>query len=57
MATFKGHEETVTGVDISPDNQFVGSSSLDGTVKIWDLVAGKVAKTFNASNTLGVKAI
>lgn len=34
--TFKGHEDQVTGVDISPDSQYLASSSLDGTIKIWD---------------------
>jgi katanin p80 WD40 repeat-containing subunit B1 len=36
VGTFKGHEDLVTCVDLSPDNQYIASSSLDGTVKIWD---------------------
>ena len=41
VGTYKGHEELITGVDISPDNQYIASSSLDGTLKIWDIYGGK----------------
>jgi WD40 repeat protein len=33
----QGHEERVTGLAISPDGKLLASSSLDGTVLVWDM--------------------
>jgi WD40 repeat protein len=35
--TLRGHRAIVTGVAFSPDHQTVASSSLDNTVKLWNL--------------------
>ncbi|UZJ51668.1 hypothetical protein CBS101457_000988 [Exobasidium rhododendri] len=35
--TLKGHKSWVTSVKVSPDPNYVASSSFDGHVKIWDL--------------------
>ena len=45
----------ITAVELSPDSSLIASSSLDNTVKIWDIVAGKLIKTLEGSKTLGVK--
>jgi WD40 repeat protein len=36
----KGHTDTVTWVDFSPDGQLLASASLDHTVRVWDLGTG-----------------
>jgi len=47
IQTYKGHTRYVTDVGFSPDGQWVAScSKLDGTVKIWDLIAGKMIHSF-----------
>ena len=38
-----GHRAGVTGVDFSPDGDSIASSSLDGTVRVWDSRAGELA--------------
>jgi WD40 repeat protein len=35
--TFEGHLEAVTGVSASPDGKYAATSSLDGTVRVWNL--------------------
>lgn len=36
---FKGHKDRVTGVVISQDARWLLSSSMDGTVRVWDVPA------------------
>lgn len=36
---FKGHKDRVTGVVISQDARWLLSSSMDGTVRVWDIPA------------------
>jgi len=36
---FKGHRDRVTGVVISQDARWLLSSSMDGTVRVWDIPA------------------
>ena len=52
----KGHAGTVWSVAITPDGRTVVSSSLDKTLKIWDLVTGTCRATFegHANFVLGV---
>ena len=42
---------------MSPDSQLIASCSLDGQVKIWDIVAGKLMKSLEGSKALGVKDV
>lgn len=42
----KGHSKSITSLHLSPINPFqIVTSSLDGTVKIWDWVAGRLIRT------------
>lgn len=40
-ATLKGHPNAVTCLAFSPDSRTVASGSADGTIKLWDVAAGK----------------
>src|SRR6185436_6011055 len=43
--TLDGHEDWVTGCAVTADGRRVVSASADGTLKIWDLEAGRVLAT------------
>ena len=42
---FAGHNAPILSVSLSPMNDFVSSSSCDGTVKIWDVKSEKCVRT------------
>ncbi|MET7336044.1 protein kinase [Nonomuraea sp. NPDC005650] len=44
--TLGGHRAKVTVTDVTPDGRFGASSSLDGTVRIWDLRRGGCLRAF-----------
>ena len=37
IATFEGHNNTVTSVLFTPDGRFLASGSDDGAILMWDL--------------------
>jgi len=41
VMTLAGHEDEVTSAEYSPDGRFIGSSSKDGTVRIWNPRTGE----------------
>ncbi len=43
LATFHGHEGSVTDLDFSPDDRLLYSSSVDGTFRIWSIENGHSA--------------
>jgi WD40 repeat protein len=43
-----GHQDWVTGISILPDGQFAISSSLDGTLREWDLANGHNTRVIKA---------
>jgi len=45
-ATLQGHTNRVTSVAYSPDGKTLASASWDGTIKLWDVAAGKEKATF-----------
>ena len=42
MGTYRGHSNAVNNVLFSPDGSLAASGDEDGTVKVWDLTAGKL---------------
>lgn len=49
-----GHSAEVTSVCFSPDDRYIASASdSDGTIKLWDVAAGKELKTFRQENVRG----
>jgi len=44
----QGHTDALTSVAVSPDGTRIATSSLDGTVKLWDAITGKEIKTLRA---------
>ncbi|HIK11185.1 MAG TPA: FHA domain-containing protein [Oscillatoriaceae cyanobacterium M33_DOE_052] len=45
--TLSGHTSSVTSVSLSADSRFALSGGFDGTVKLWDLQAGRSLGTFS----------
>jgi WD40 repeat protein len=45
MLTLNAHSSWVKSIQIMTENKIV-SSSLDGTIKIWDLISSECNKTF-----------
>lgn len=43
--TLSGHTNLVTGISWSPDGKRLASSSLDNTVRVWDVSSGQVTAT------------
>jgi WD40 repeat protein len=43
-----GHANEVVSVRLSPDGKLLASASVDGTVKLWDLVSRRLIQTFFA---------
>jgi WD40 repeat protein len=54
VKTFKGHSNWITCIDISADNTWLASGSLDRTVRIWNLDTGElVAGPFKSIGGVG----
>nr|XP_009916384.1 PREDICTED: WD repeat-containing protein 75-like [Haliaeetus albicilla] len=48
-----GHADLVTGVQLNPHNHMqLYSSSLDGSIKLWDFMDGIPIKTFTVGSKL-----
>lgn len=56
LHTLTGHSSWITGVAISPTTQTLASSSLDDTIRIWNLNTGEPLLTLTGHNR-GVNAI
>jgi serine/threonine protein kinase len=46
----RGHAGCVTCVDVSPDGKYAISSSMDKTIRLWDIVKGEEIRTFGGDN-------
>jgi|GEM_PF-2402352 len=53
IATFVGHEGSITSISFSPDGKWLLSSSMDKTATLWDIATQKPVHTF-AGHTEGV---
>lgn len=51
LQTFLGHTNSVLFLDISPDGKTIVSSSMDKTLKIWNLEDGKLLQTFKGHDS------
>ncbi|MCB9453934.1 MAG: TIR domain-containing protein [Anaerolineaceae bacterium] len=51
-----GHNGPVTGLAYSPDGQYVASSSLDGTIILWNAQTGQMIRQFTGHNE-GVNSV
>ncbi|KAH8896438.1 vegetative incompatibility protein HET-E-1 [Thozetella sp. PMI_491] len=52
-----GHDRIVDSVAFSPDSRWLASSSLDQTIKLWDLVPGTCTQTFHNRDNERVRPI
>ncbi|NJK67561.1 MAG: hypothetical protein HC789_08455 [Microcoleus sp. CSU_2_2] len=48
LNTLQGHSHWVLSVAFSPKQPLLASSSVDGSIKIWDLKTGECLKTLRA---------
>ncbi|XP_059477242.1 WD repeat-containing protein 13-like [Neocloeon triangulifer] len=48
VAILQGHSKAVTGCDWSSSNDFIASSSLDGSIRLWNVTAGQIPSCLRA---------
>lgn len=46
MQIFRGHRSEITKLTFTPDGRWLTSGDSDGSIRIWDLTAGKQLKEF-----------
>jgi WD40 repeat protein len=47
---WRGHEAAVTDLTFSPNGEWLASSSLDGTVRLWKVATGRVERVVRSHN-------
>ena len=50
VITFHSHEYRVNDLEFSDDGKYLATSSIDKTLKLWDLNTGEVLKSIEFSN-------
>jgi len=51
VAILQGHSKAVTGCDWSSSNDFIVSSSLDGSIRLWNVASGQIPTCLRAVNS------
>jgi WD40 repeat protein len=54
---FFGHNDSVNGVSFIDGNTRIISSSVDATIRIWDMASGECVKVFGAGNVRAIRAL
>lgn len=49
IRTLPGHAKSVRSVEFSPNGKHVVSSSVDGTLKVWDIRTGNEVSTMSGA--------
>jgi WD40 repeat protein len=57
LRRFKGHTNSVRGVAFSPDGKQALSTSLDGTIRVWEVQSGKQLSTLQLPTGIGALAL
>jgi len=54
---FAGHTQAVTGIDVGPAHQLLASTSLDGTLRIWNIDSGQQQAVFQSPAGSGFSGV
>jgi WD40 repeat protein len=57
LRTLEGHFKSVQDVAVSPDGQLIASASEEGTVNIWDVGSGRLARSLGKNITGSLDAV
>ncbi len=55
IATWRGHDRTISGLAVSADGRRIVTGSFDGTVILWDVDQGKMLHRFETPDDRGAK--
>ena len=57
VLTIHGHNYRVNDIEFSDDGKYLATSSIDKTLKLWDLNTGEILKSFEFSNDWVTKIV